>query len=160
MSGPVKLYGSVSGLFQKMVTNAGTNENMWGVDGCIKAGVAGFDFLGYYYYAEGMTSLAIAGLVFPAFAQVGGVEKVEQTNGYMAQAMYTMGKVRFGANWAQSWQLELTRVRNDKLTLGVYYNLTPALQIIAEYSHMQSKRKISGYKDTADAADVGAILFF
>jgi hypothetical protein len=174
MDGPVKLYGSVSGLIQKVVTYAGTNDQILGVDGCVKAGVAGFNFLGYYYYAQGMTSLAIGGLVFPGFQyatttdqfghavldKANSTGKAEETDGYMLQGMYTMGKVRFGVNWAQSWQTQLTKVRNDKLTLGVYYNLTPALQLVAEYSHMQSKLKADNSKDTAQAADIGAILFF
>jgi hypothetical protein len=187
-AGPVKLYGSASALYQKMVTYAGTNEQMYGVDGCVKVGVKNFNFLGYYYYAEGMTSLAIGGLVFNGFQYVmdpvkdvngntynytlnkaASTGKPEQTNGYMAQLMYTMGKVRFGANWAQSWQTQLMRVRNDKLTLGVYYNLTPSLQLLAEYSNMASRLKTrnattgkleTSGTDRANSADVGAILFF
>jgi hypothetical protein len=182
--GPVKLYGSASGLVQKVVTYAGNNDQIYGVDGFVKAGVAGFDFLGYYYYAHGMTSLAIGGLVFPGFQYAtkldgngiprdqggNGVYNVvdeanttgtaEQTNGYMLQAMYTLGKVRFGANWAQSWQTKVTRVKNEKITLGVYYNLTPSLQIIAEYSHMKSQLKDDTGDDTVQCADLGTILFF
>jgi hypothetical protein len=173
--GPVKLYGSASGLVQKVVTYAGNNDQIYGVDGCVKAGVAGFDFLGYYYYAHGMTSLAIGGLVFPGFQyatkldnngvftvldQANSTGKAEQTDGYMLQAMYTLGKVRFGANWAQSWQTKVTRVKNEKITLGVYYNLTPSLQIIAEYSHMKSQLKDDTGDDTVQCADLGTILFF
>jgi hypothetical protein len=157
-SGPVKLYGSASGLVQKVVTDAGTDEEMYGVDTLVKAGVAGFDLLGYYYYARGMTSLAIGGLVFPGFDAATGTP--ERVNGYMVQAMYTLGKVRFGANWAQNWQTKLTRVRNEKITVGVYYNLTPSLQVIAEYSHMKSKLKDDTGDDVAQCVDFGTILFF
>jgi hypothetical protein len=180
-AGPVKLYASASGLYQKVVTLAGTNDAIWGGDGCVKAGMAGFNFLGYYYYAQGMTNLAIGGLVFQGFQYApmkdangnpvltNGSQTVdpakstgdpELSTGYMLQTMYTLGKVRFGANWAQSFQTRIYRVRNDKLTLGVYYNLTPSLTLIAEYSKMASLVKGGDGTDRVDAADVGAILFF
>jgi hypothetical protein len=182
-AGPVKLYASASGMYQKVVTTANaltnswynggatmtgpsaSNNQMYAMDGFVKASVAGLDVLGYYYYAHGMTSLAIGGLVFPGFSARAGSIKAEETDGYMAQVMYTINKVRFGVNWAQSWQTQLYRVRNDKLTLGVYYNLTPSLQLIAEYSNMASRLKTqNGHTnlgtDRAQSADVGAILFF
>jgi hypothetical protein len=167
-AGGVKLYTSVSGLYQKVITTATPNANnqMWALDGFVKASVAGFDMLGYYYYANGMDTVGIGGALFNAFGTAGSSTiKAEESNGYMVQAMYTMGKVRFGANWAESWQTQLNRLRNDKLTLGVYYNLTPSLQLVAEYSNMASRLKTqNGHTnlgtDRAQSADVGAILFF
>jgi predicted porin len=160
-AGPVKLYGSCSGLYQDVVTtaaNGATDEAIWGVDFCLKVDVADFSVLGYYYTAEGMTSLAIGGLIFPGFDLTTG--DPEETDGYMVQATYTLGKVRFGANWAQNTQDKVTRIDNEKITLGVFYTLTPSLTILAEYSHQKSELKDADLDDTTSSFDFGAILFF
>jgi len=77
----------------------------------------------------------------------------------MAQATYTIGKVRLGVNWAHNEQDKVFLVENEKLTLGVYYNLTPALTLLAEYSAQQSKLKDVGTDKTKNYT-LGAILFF
>lgn len=148
---------SASLLSQDVVTTAGTDERIQGFDIYAKASIANFSLLGYYYDAEGMTSLAIGGLIFPGFDAVTG--DPEEVNGYMLQTTYTIGKVRLGVNWAWSEQKEVTKVENQKLTFGVYYNLTPALTLLAEYSNQESELKRVG-TDESSNINVGAILFF
>jgi len=113
--------------------------------------------LGYYFDGEGMSSLAIGGLLFPGFSATGTPEEVD---GYMVQATYTIaGKVRLGVNWAQNEQDVVTKIENEKVTLGVYYNLTPALTLLVEYSDQQSELKGAGTDETQNY-NIGAMLFF
>ena len=73
--------------------------------------------------------------------------------------VYAIGKVRFGVNWAQNEQEKVTEVENKKLTFGVYYNLTPTLTILAEYSDQESEL-IGAGTDASSNINLGAILFF
>jgi hypothetical protein len=155
--GALKGMVSATYLNQAVITDAGTNENIQGMDVFAKVSIADFSLLGYYFTAEGMSSLAIGGLVFPGFDAATGAP--EEVNGYMAQATYAIGKVRFGINWAQNEQEKVTEVENKKLTFGVYYNLTPALTILAEYSDQESELIGTG-TDASSNYTLGAILFF
>jgi hypothetical protein len=151
--------GTVSATFlsQDVVSTAGTDERIQGFDIFAKVRIADFGLLGYYYDAKGMTSLAIGGLIFPGFNLVTG--DPEEVDGYMLQTTYTIGKVRLGVNWGWSEQTKVTKVENQKLTFGVYYNLTPALTLLAEYSNQESDLKHVG-TDKSSNINVGAILFF
>jgi len=148
---------SASLLSQDVVTTARTDERIQGFDIYAKVSIADLSLLGYYYDAKGMDSLAIGGLVFPGFDAVTG--DPEEVDGYMLQTTYTIGKVRLGVNWAWSEQKEVTKIENQKLTFGVYYNLTPALTLLAEYSNQESELKHVG-TDKSSNINVGAILFF
>jgi hypothetical protein len=148
---------SASYLSQDVITTAGTSESIQGVDIFAKVSLADFSLLGYYFDAQGMSSLAIGGLVLPGFDAVTG--DPEEVSGYMAQATYTIGKVRFGINWAQNEQEKVTEVENKKLTFGVFYNLTSALTLLAEYSDQESELKDVG-TDASSTFNLGAILFF
>lgn len=157
--GVVKGTVSATYLSQAVITDAATDENIQGFDVFAKVSVADFSLIGYYFDAEGMTSLAIGGLVFPGFDPITG--DPEQVNGYMAQATYTIGKVRLGINYALNEQEEVTLVENKKLTFGVYYNLTESLTLLAEYSDQESELKAAGGgSDEAQSYTLGAILFF
>lgn len=153
------LKGSVFATYlsQNVITTAGTSERIQGVDLFATVRLADFSLLGYYFDAEGMSSLAIGGLVLPGFDAVTG--DPEEVSGYMAQATYTLGKVRFGINWAQNEQEKVTEVENEKLTFGVYYNFTPALTLLGEYSDQESELKDVG-TDASSTYNLGAILFF
>jgi hypothetical protein len=153
------LKGMVSATYltQDVITTAGTSEDIQGMDVLAKVSIADFSLLGYYFTAEGMSSLAIGGLVFPGFDAATGAP--EEVSGYMAQATYAIGKVRFGVNWAQNEQEKVTEVENAKLTFGVYYNLTPALTILTEYSDQESELIDVG-TDASSNYTLGAILFF
>jgi hypothetical protein len=153
--------GTVSATFlqQDVVTTAGTDESIQGFDVFAKVSIADFSLLGYYFDGEGMSSLAIGGLVFPGFDGTTG--DPEEVNGIMAQASYTIKKVRLGINWSQNEQEKVTLVENEKLTFGVYYNLTPSLTLLAEISDMQSELTAAGGgTDEVQNYNIGAILFF
>lgn len=149
---------STSFLSQNMdLTAPADTADVLGWDLFGKVGYQDFDFLAYYYQAKGMTTLAIGGLIFPGFDGVTG--DPEKSKGYMLQGTYTLGNTRLGINWAESKQTEVTRVDNDKLTLGVYHNLTPALTLVAEYSKQESDLRGVGTDKTWNF-NLGAILFY
>jgi hypothetical protein len=159
--GAVKGMVSATYLNQAVITNGATvkDENIQGYDIFAKVSIADLSLLGYYFSAEGMTSLAIGGLVMPGFDATTG--DPEEVDGYMVQATYTIGKTRLGINWAHNEQDKVTLVENEKLTLGVYYNLTPALTLLAEYSDLKSELKAAGMgTDKSKNYTVGAIIFF
>ena len=156
-NGAVKGLVSATYLNQAVVTDAGTDENIRGYDLFAKISIADLSLVGYYFNAEGMSSLAIGGLLLPGFDLTTG--DPEEVNGYMAQATYTIQKVRLGINYAHSEQDKVTKVENKKVTLGVYYNLTSALTLLAEYSNQESELKTVG-TDKSQNYTVGAILFF
>lgn len=145
-------------------TGTGT-ESVQGWDLFGKVGFGDFSVMGYYFDGEGMTSLALGGLVLPGFAADGTPEEV---SGYQLQGVYTMGKARFGINWSENEFDKVNPHENQKLTFGVYYNLTASLQVMAEYSMMESEVpattgiNVTGVNETDEtqALAIGAILFF
>ena len=126
----------------------------WDIFG--KIGFGNFGLAGYYYDGDGMTNLALGGLIFPGFSATGDSENSE---GYYVQGTYTWYNTKFGVNWSESKQKELTKVDNQRLTLGVYHNLTPALTLLGEYNTQESDLD-SGGTDETWSINVGAIIFF
>ncbi len=162
--------GTVSATFlvQDVITSAATptDEDIQGFDVFGKVSIGDLGLLGYYYDAEGMSSLAIGGLVFPGFGTPADnpasvTFEPEEVDGYMLQATYTIGKARLGVNWASNEQDNVTPIENEKLTFGVYYNLTPALTLVAEYSNQESEiTTVGGGTDETSNINLGAIMFF
>jgi hypothetical protein len=172
-TGPAPGMVSASYLNQDVITSTGTkrDEEIKGWDLFAKVNVGPVGLLGYYYDAEGMTSLAIGGLLFPGFSD--GTELTpgltagtpEEVDGYMAQVTWTViPTLRLGLNYSKNEMDKVTLMENEKWTLGVYYNLTPSLTLLAEYSDMESQRNEAdfGVNDTDEAQNfnIGAILFF
>jgi hypothetical protein len=172
-SGPAPGMVSASYLSQDVITNdvdpiLGTDEEIKGWDVFAKVNIGPVGLAGYYFDAEGMTSLAIGGLVYPGFgtdAVTGVTGTPEEVDGYMAQVTWTViPTLRLGLNYSSNEMDTVTLMENEKWTLGVYYNLTPALTLLAEYSSMESTRNEAafGANDTDEAQNfnLGAILFF
>jgi predicted porin len=174
-TGPAPGMVSASYLKQDVVvatTNATTSavigrsdDEIQGWDVFAKVNIGPVGLLGYYYDGEGMTSLAIGGLAFPGFSNVpaGGNSTAEEVDGYMAQVTWTViPTLRLGLNYSHNEMDKVTLMENEKWTGGVYYNLTPSLTLLAEYSSMESKLKApyGTGKDEAQNFNLGAILFF
>lgn len=148
---------SATFLSQKVNTAAGTSESIEGLDVFVKADLGKLDLVGYLYQGEGMSSLAIGGLVFPGFGATGDPE---ETTGHMLQATYqTSPKLKLGINISHSEQDEVTKVENDKTTLGAYYNLTKSVTVMSELSTNESDLDGVG-TDKSSNINLGAILFF
>ncbi|CAA6824501.1 MAG: Unknown protein [uncultured Thiotrichaceae bacterium] len=149
---------SATFLTQGVNTDAGTSEDIQGFDIFAKADFGKVGLAGSYFDAEGMTSLAIGGLVFPGFDAATGTP--EETTGYMLQGTVKASpKLKLGLNYAHSEQDKVTRVENDKVTVGAYYGLTKSLTVMGEYSDNESKLIGTG-TDQSSNVNLGAILFF
>jgi hypothetical protein len=165
-NGPAPGMVSATYLNQDVITTAATDEEIKGWDLFAKVNVGPIGLLGYYFDGEGMTSLAIGGLVFPGFgtdAVTGATGTPEEVDGYMGQITWTViPTLRLGLNYAHNEMDKVTLMENDKWTFGVYYNLTPALTLLAEYSSMESdlNAPYGTGSDEAQNVNLGAILFF
>lgn len=147
---------SATFLTQGVNTDAGTSEDITGIDLFGKVDIGKVGLAGYVYEAEGMTSLAIGGLVLPGFGATG---TPEETSGYMAQATYkATPKLKLGVNFGHSEQDVVTKVENDKVTLGAYYNLTKSMTLMAEYSNNESE--LAAGTDESSNINVGAFVGF
>jgi hypothetical protein len=167
-NGPAPGMVSATYLNQDVITTAATDEEIKGWDLFAKVNVGPIGLLGYYFDGEGMTSLAIGGLVFPGFgtdAVTGAAGTPEEVDGYMGQVTWTViPTLRLGLNYSSNEMDKVTLMENDKWTFGVYYNLTPSLTLLAEYSAMESQRNEAAFAghdtDKAQNVNLGAILFF
>lgn len=167
-TGPAPGMVSATYLNQDVITTAATDEEIKGFDLFAKVNVGPVGLLGYYFDGEGMSSLAIGGLLYPGFgndAVTGVAGTPEEVDGYMAQVTWTViPPLRLGLNYAHNEMDKVTLMENDKWTFGVYYNLTPSLTLLAEYSSMESTRNEAAFAandtDEAQNFNLGAILFF
>ena len=92
---------------------------------------------------------------------------LRKSKGWYAQGTYKIGKWKPGISYGES-KLDLapneaangTLVKSNKsLVLGLYYSLTPSLNLVAEYIPTTAKNQAGGeVKDKVMA--LGAILFF
>jgi predicted porin len=160
----------VSGIAQKVnsLKASGTETGVGGSDTFVKAGdiganvnVAGFGLTGYYYRGEGIGQTVQLN---------GGFDKTgarRDSEGGYVQATYVLPtKTKLGLSWGES-KLE-SNGTNDGMTgdltdemwaVGAYHPLTKHLNLVAEYTSVESE-----YKGTGTArgrtGSLGAILFF
>jgi len=163
------LYLSASGLYQKQTatpTTAEYNSNAFDVGG--KYTIAGFEVMGWYYHANGVGTTAL----FLNGADAAGNSRT--SDGFIAQATYTIGPTKFGVNYGES-RLHATSQEaladpvdtaalvedNKKWTVGVYHKLTPNLTILGEFSKVTSEAQSSAIpENTGNTFNVGAFLSF
>jgi len=123
----------------------------------------GFGLTGYYYKGEG------AGTTFLGSNGAVSGNKRDSDGGYI-QATYVLPtKTKIGAAYGVS-SLDLANTDtaaasnhlvkdNERMTLGLYHPLTKHLNLVAEYSNVESKAH-SGRKNENNIGSLGAILFF
>jgi len=137
------------------------NDDAWvaGIGANVKA--AGFDLTGYYYNGEGAGTTAF---LMDGFSATG---KRRDSDGGYVQALYSLPtKTKVGVSWGES-NLDLasgetnsTLVKsNEMVTIGAYHPLTKHLNLVAEYSRVESENQ-AGATNKSDIFDAGAILFF
>lgn len=146
---------SFSFINQDVNTAAGTSESISGYDIFANINFGNIGLSAYMFDGEGMSSLALGGLVFAGFAADG---TPEETTGNYLQATYKMGSTKLGASIMTSEQDKVLNVENEKVTLGVYHNLTPSLTLVGEYSTQESE--LDAGTDETSNINLGAILFF
>jgi predicted porin len=134
-----------------------------GVDIFAKFDIEGFEVFGYYYHADGLGTTALFnGGAF-------GLGQTRTSDGYLAQATYKFGPVKFGVNYGESkldWANGADETANPNLlqsnkkgTIGVYYSLTKNLTLLAEGSNTKSEAHVGG-SNSATTINVGAFLGF
>lgn len=173
------LYLSVSFLYEKqefqredafgtLITGQKVSYDGTGVDFGGKFDFAGFQVAAWGYYAKGLgtTGLFNLGAVSdPTSLAYGGTRK---SYGGLAQLTYKIPETNFklGVNYGTS---RLSRAdneanpflvkKNDKVSLGVYDQLTPNLMLLAEGTPMWSRNQI-GDQNKAFVVNVGAFVNF
>jgi len=165
------LYLSASGLFQQQRnTTTGTaalvtdgNYNSWAVDFGGKYDIAGFEVAGWYYVGKGVGTTGLFVSSSDAFGHA------RDSDGFLAQVTYKFMATKFGINYGQSvlkaasGDTGLDRAqlveKNDKVTLGVYQDLTANLMLLLEVSRIESQNQ-AGQTNTSRNANIGAFLKF
>ena len=168
----------VSGMYQKVEnlyapSNASTaataysagkittaDDNVWATDIGANVNVAGFGFTGYYYTGEGIgQTVQLQG----GFDRAG---KTRDSKGGYVQATYVLPtKTKLGLSWGES-KLEknasgdtMTADLEDSMwAAGLYHPITKHLNLVAEYSDVESKYGTATAKGRTGS--LGAILFF
>lgn len=148
---------SATAISQTVQLANGDKPSIQGMDVFAKVDVNKASFAGSYYQGEGMDTLGLGGIIFPGFNSTTGA--AEKSKGYMAQATYKVGKTKLGLNLSESKQTNLTKVKNNKVTLGAYHSLTDNLTLIGEASSQTSDLDGVG-KDESGSVAVGAMLSF
>jgi predicted porin len=162
------LYLSASGLFQQQrntTTATGVNPdyNSWAVDFGGKYDIAGFEVLGWYYTGKGVGT---TGLFVNSDDGFGDPRK---SDGYLVQVTYKILSTKFGINYGQSnlraadGDIGLGRAdlvnKNDKVTFGVYQDLTTNLLLLLEFTRIESQNNLS-QTNTSRNVNIGAFLKF
>ena len=163
------LYLSASGLFQQQRNTTGTatvlsgDYNSWAVDFGGKYDIAGFEVAGWYYVGKGVGT---TGLFVNSNDPLGNAR---DSNGFLAQVTYKIQSTKFGINYgrsildAASGDIGIARAdlveKNDKVTVGVYQDLTTNLLLLFEFSRLTSQNQ-AGQENTSRNANIGAFLKF
>jgi len=163
------LYLSASGLFQQQRNTTGTalvpsgDYNSWAVDFGGKYDIAGFEVAGWYYVGKGVGT---TGLFVNSNDSLGNAR---DSNGFLAQVTYKINSTKFGLNYgrsildAASGDVGIARAdlveKNDKVTVGVYQDLTANLLLLFEFSRLTSQNQ-AGQENTSRNANIGAFLKF
>jgi hypothetical protein len=159
----------MSGLFQQQRNTIGTatvpagDYNSWALDFGGKYDIAGFEAAGWYYVGKGVGTTGL----FVNSNDAAGDPR--DSNGFLIQATYKVMATKFGINYGQSVlkaaggdvgivRDDLVR-KNDKITVGVYQDLTTNLMLLFEVSRIASLNQ-AGQENTSRNANIGAFLKF
>jgi predicted porin len=163
----LKFYASATAIYQKQdylaAADAPVQYTSRGGDVFAQLKYLGFEFDGSYYYGKGMGT---TGLFILASDGLGHSRK---SDGYLLQGTYTIGPVKFGANYGVS-KLDFASAQdaaavpnllqsNNKVTGGVYYSLTKNLTLLTEFSRVWTEAH-NGLENKSINANAGAYLSF
>jgi len=163
----------VGGLTQKVKARssdlsapAGSSVSGQAFDIGAKVNSGGLEGVLYAYTGDGVGTTAIG---FDAAAFNGVSLEKRKSKGWYAQGTYKIGKWKPGISYGES-KLDLASnesvgtnpnlVRKNKsLVVGMYYSLTPSLNLVAEYIPTTAKNQ-AGQEIKDKVIALGAILFF
>jgi hypothetical protein len=167
ISNTTKFYGSATFISQKQnyINGAGTaySYDGTGFDVFAKIDVADFEAFGYYYHGSGLGTTGFF------LNSDDGLGDKRDSNGYLVQATYKVGDVKFGVNYGVS-KLDYANAvdqtahptlvsKNRKVTGGVYYSLTKNLTLLGEISDVHADAH-NGNSDHSTNFNAGAFLSF
>ena len=167
VSSTTKFYASATFISQKQnyINGGGTaySYDGTGFDVFAKIDVADFEAFGYYYHGSGLGTTGFFILSDDGFGDK------RDSNGYLLQATYKVGAVKFGVNYGVS-KLDFANAvdqtahpalvsKNRKVTGGVYYSLTKNLTLLGEISDVKADAH-NGNKNKSTNGNVGAFLSF
>ena len=142
---------------------AGSSVSGQAFDIGAKVNSGGLEGVLYAYTGDGVGTTAIG---FDAAASVGGQLAKRKSKGWYAQGTYKMGKWKPGISYGVSKldpasnESSPNLVKENKsLVLGLYYSLTPSLNLVAEYIPTTAKNQ-AGEEVKDKVIALGAILFF
>ena len=153
----------VGGFFQDVtgIGTANTSEDAQAFEVGVSTSVANINLVAYGYSGEGVGT---TGLLRDGYDTAGAAR---DSDGYYVQATYVipMG-TKLGVSYGES-KLDLASGEaasnlvesNEMLTIGAYHPLTKHLNLVAEYSQVESDSHTS-VSSESDIFSVGAILFF
>ena len=160
----------VSGIAQKVdvrgLAIAMDDTLAYGGDIGANVNAAGFGLTGYYYGGQGLGTtgfLSNAGYVHTA----NKTGYLRDSDGGYVQATYVLPtKTKVGVSWgvsnldkATNEGATLVVKSNEMWTAGIYHPLTKHLNLVAEYSYLESEAQ-NGKKNDSNTGSLGAIMFF
>ena len=156
----------VSGASYEITTaTAGVSYSATAADFGANVNAGGFGATGYIYKGEGVGTT-----LFGANGAVGSTNVKRDSNGGYAQLTYALPtKTKIGLAYGIS-SVDLANTDtaaasnnlvkdNERMTFGAYHPLTKHLNLVAEYSNIESKAH-SGLKNENNIGSLGAIMFF
>jgi predicted porin len=169
-SGSFSYQAWLNGIYQQstiLAAGAAPSKDVTSTGGGAGVGVgfSGLDLLVSGFVGSGLGTVGVIDSGDALDAQ----NKERTTTGFLAQATYTIGKAKLGVNYGTTM---VTKTDADKaagsatqldnrsaVTAGLWYNVTPFLQVMAEYSHAQLKW-FGGDKQATNTISVGSFLFW
>jgi predicted porin len=159
------LYLSATYLWQKQndTVSPGVGNysgHAFDVGGKWDIGMTGLEVAGWYYNGKGVGTTGLFVLSNDALGNP------RDSDGFLAQVTWKISKVKLGVNYGES-NLKLASgevnptlvAKNDKVTGGIYYDLTKNLMLVTEYSYVEAKNQ-AGASNKANNFNVGAFLKF
>jgi len=153
----------LEGKSQKIYGTSGfsSNANMYGIGANVNAGP--FGAVAYWYKGEGAGTTAF---LMDGFSATGG--KRDSDGGYVQLSYVLPMKTKLAASWGRSNLDKATGEEasnlvksNEMSTVGLYHPLTKHLNLVGEYSRVESENHAATTKENkSDILSVGGILFF
>jgi predicted porin len=158
----------VSGISQKVADVGATlgDETAHAFDLGATVNVAGFGLTGYYYDGKGIGQTVQMNHGFDSLGNA------RDSNGGYVQATYTIPGpgTKIGVSWGESMldgngagDATLDQLTDEMWTVGAYHPLTKHLNLVAEYSVVNSeydRKGASTLENETKTVSLGAILFF
>ena len=157
VSGKVWLEGKQQKMYASSFSG---NAHATGVGANLNAG--GFSATAYYYNAEGVGTTAWG---LDAFSSTNNAKR-DSDGGYVQLTYVLPTKTKAGISWGRS-NLDMTSGEtattlvksNEMSTAGLYHPLTKHLNLVGEYSRVESESH-ANLENKSDVISLGGILFF